>query len=81
MEFSIYIFVFFIVVLQVDPCAEHKCRRGSICVANGNTKEGYSCRCKIGTKGRYCEQGEQGSTSSNPITGTHHFILSTFKPH
>lgn len=58
--------------VQVDPCSEHKCRRGSICVANSNAKEGYSCRCKIGTRGKYCEQGE-GSTPSNPITGTLHF--------
>ncbi|XP_055314702.1 protein slit isoform X2 [Sitodiplosis mosellana] len=41
---------------EVDPCSEHKCRRGSICVANSNAKEGYSCRCKIGTRGKYCEQ-------------------------
>lgn len=54
---------------QVDPCSEHKCRRGSICVANSNAKEGYSCRCKIGTRGKYCEQGEESQTPSNPITG------------
>lgn len=43
---------------QTDPCENSKCRRGSKCQVNNSAKEGYSCRCKNGTKGRYCEQGE-----------------------
>lgn len=59
---------------QVDPCSEHKCRRGSICVANTNSKEGYACRCKIGTRGKYCEQSE-GSTPSNPLIAGKHILI------
>lgn len=63
--------IYFQFCLQIDPCSEHKCRRGSICVANSNAKEGYSCRCKIGTRGKYCEQGD-GPAPSNPVAGIFH---------
>lgn len=73
--YSIYSFTMKIIdvhlCLQIDPCSEHKCRRGSICVANSNAKEGYSCRCKIGTRGKYCEQGD-GPAPSNPVAGIFH---------
>ncbi|ALC41858.1 sli [Drosophila busckii] len=40
----------------VDPCAEHKCRRGSRCVPHATAKDGYQCKCKHGQRGRYCDQ-------------------------
>ncbi|KAJ6647852.1 Protein slit [Pseudolycoriella hygida] len=47
-----------VAVQDVDPCENNKCRRGSKCVTNNSAKDGYTCRCKTGTKGRFCEQGE-----------------------
>ncbi|XP_055692346.1 protein slit isoform X2 [Lutzomyia longipalpis] len=44
------------ILKQVDPCENHKCRRGGKCVPNSNAKEGYTCKCKSGAKGRFCEQ-------------------------
>lgn len=63
---------------QDDVCHDHKCRRGSICVVNHSTKDGYSCRCKIGTKGKYCEQSVGTIQSSNPITGKYFHIWMIF---
>lgn len=39
-----------------DPCEHHQCRNGGKCVA---TRGGdYTCRCRPGHRGKYCEQGE-----------------------
>ncbi|GAB0095464.1 protein slit [Sergentomyia squamirostris] len=54
----------------VDPCENHKCRRGGKCVANSGSKEGYVCKCKSGAKGRFCEQGEDITESTTDITAT-----------
>ncbi|XP_017468504.1 PREDICTED: protein slit isoform X2 [Rhagoletis zephyria] len=43
-------------IKEVDPCENHKCRRGSRCVPNSTYRDGYQCKCKQGQKGRYCEQ-------------------------
>ncbi|XP_059622611.1 protein slit [Phlebotomus argentipes] len=44
------------ILKQVDPCENHKCRRGGKCVPNSSAKDGYTCKCKGGAKGRFCEQ-------------------------
>jgi slit protein 2 len=56
------------VVREYDPCENNKCKRGGKCVANSNAKDGYSCRCKPGTKGRFCDQGE--GTTEQPFSTT-----------
>lgn len=48
------------ILREVDPCENHQCKRGGKCVPNG--KGGYSCKCKNGAKGKFCDQGE-GSVS------------------
>uniref|UniRef100_A0A1A9ZRB4 Protein slit n=1 Tax=Glossina pallidipes TaxID=7398 RepID=A0A1A9ZRB4_GLOPL len=53
---------------QMDPCENSKCRRGSRCVPNPSSRDGYHCKCKQGQKGRYCDQGE--GTSTEPPTNT-----------
>uniref|UniRef100_A0A182KBF6 Protein slit n=1 Tax=Anopheles christyi TaxID=43041 RepID=A0A182KBF6_9DIPT len=49
-----------VILKEVNPCENHQCKRGGKCVPNG--KGGYTCKCKKGTKGKYCDQGE-GSVS------------------
>ncbi|XP_055372509.1 protein slit isoform X2 [Condylostylus longicornis] len=41
---------------EVDPCENNRCRRGSRCIPSSNTKDGYTCKCKQGTRGKYCDQ-------------------------
>ncbi|XP_039440093.1 protein slit isoform X3 [Culex pipiens pallens] len=48
------------ILREVDPCENHQCKRGGKCIPNG--KGGYSCKCKNGAKGKFCDQGE-GSVS------------------
>lgn len=46
-------------VTRVDPCENHKCRRGRCKPrrkADGATD--YKCRCRTGWSGRFCDQGE-----------------------
>lgn len=43
-------------VLEQDNCSNNQCRRGSKCVARSRPGD-YSCRCRPGWAGRYCEQG------------------------
>lgn len=38
-------------------CKNNQCKRASKCVPS-NDKIGYTCKCKPGTKGRFCDQGE-----------------------
>ncbi|XP_048524192.1 protein slit isoform X2 [Dendroctonus ponderosae] len=45
--------------LPPDPCINNKCKHESKCLPNGSGE--YSCRCKPGYKGKYCEQGENES--------------------
>ncbi|ERL84339.1 hypothetical protein D910_01761 [Dendroctonus ponderosae] len=40
--------------LPPDPCINNKCKHESKCLPNGSGE--YSCRCKPGYKGKYCEQ-------------------------
>ncbi|XP_055904656.1 protein slit isoform X2 [Eupeodes corollae] len=54
---------------EVDPCENHKCRRGGRCIESSSSKEGYICKCKQGTKGRYCDQGE-GITEPPAVTAS-----------
>ncbi|XP_066141931.1 protein slit isoform X1 [Euwallacea fornicatus] len=42
-----------------DPCINNKCKHDSKCVAT--TADEYSCRCRAGYKGKYCEQIEEES--------------------
>uniref|UniRef100_A0A182PQM3 Protein slit n=1 Tax=Anopheles epiroticus TaxID=199890 RepID=A0A182PQM3_9DIPT len=49
-----------VILKEANPCENHQCKRGGKCVPNG--KGGYTCKCKKGTKGKYCDQGE-GSVS------------------
>lgn len=40
-----------------DPCAHNHCKHDSKCIP---TRTGeYSCKCRAGFKGKYCEQGEE----------------------
>lgn len=43
------------ILREVDPCENHQCKRGGKCIPNG--KGGYSCKCKNGAKGKFCDQG------------------------
>lgn len=43
---------------EQDSCANNQCRRGSKCVPRSRPGE-YSCRCRPGWGGRYCEQGNR----------------------
>lgn len=45
-----------ILLSQVDPCENHQCKRGGKCIPNG--RGSYSCKCKNGAKGKFCDQGE-----------------------
>ncbi|XP_044761179.1 protein slit isoform X1 [Coccinella septempunctata] len=42
-----------------DPCLGNHCKHGSKCVGLENGE--YSCKCKAGYRGKYCEQGEEES--------------------
>ncbi|GFG30556.1 hypothetical protein Cfor_10839, partial [Coptotermes formosanus] len=42
--------------VEQDNCANNQCRRGSKCVPRSRPGD-YSCRCRPGWGGRYCEQG------------------------
>lgn len=42
--------------VEQDNCANNQCRRGSKCVAHSKPGD-YSCRCRPGWGGRFCEQG------------------------
>lgn len=47
------------VAARVDPCENHKCRRGRCKPrrkADGATD--YKCRCRTGWSGRFCDQGK-----------------------
>ena len=44
--------------MEQDNCANNQCRRGSKCVARSRPGD-YSCRCRPGWGGRYCEQGNR----------------------
>lgn len=46
-----------------DPCKNHKCLNRGKCRA-GSSGEDYTCRCRAGYGGRYCELGEYPSDSS-----------------
>ncbi|XP_025828902.1 protein slit isoform X2 [Agrilus planipennis] len=46
---------------SIDPCAKNQCKHDSKCVASKNGE--YTCRCKQGYKGKYCEQGELESST------------------
>ncbi|KAJ8920493.1 hypothetical protein NQ315_005362, partial [Exocentrus adspersus] len=42
-----------------DPCLDNHCRHNSKCVPTHSGE--YSCKCRPGYKGKYCEQGEEES--------------------
>lgn len=44
--------------VEQDNCANNQCRRGSKCVPRSRPGD-YSCRCRPGWGGRYCEQGKK----------------------
>lgn len=44
----------------INACKNNQCKRGSKCIPN-DKNSGYTCKCKQGTKGRFCDQGEAGS--------------------
>ncbi|XP_044259557.1 protein slit isoform X2 [Tribolium madens] len=43
----------------VDPCLSHRCKHDSKCVPTVNGE--YTCKCRPGFKGKYCEQGKEES--------------------
>lgn len=54
------------VAARVDPCENHKCRRGRCKPrrkADGATD--YKCRCRTGWSGRFCDQGEAHAQGIN----------------
>lgn len=57
-----------------DPCAHNHCKHDSKCLpARGGE---YTCKCKSGFKGKYCEQGEEDSKYIIKPGGTNFLFLS-----
>lgn len=46
-----------------DPCREHRCLNGGKCKPSDGG-ESYTCRCKAGFGGQFCQLGEYSSDSS-----------------
>ena len=39
---------------SAGPCKKHKCKNG-VCIAGGETGDGYICVCQMGFTGKYCD--------------------------
>ena len=48
-------FLFTIVLIDIDDCANHSCANGATCVDDTND---FSCNCILGYTGKLCETGK-----------------------
>lgn len=59
------IFLFFLRIILAEhlPCDANPCRNGATCL---NTGQSFTCVCKEGFEGQYCQTGQRTTTSSVP---------------
>lgn len=55
--YDVYYFLFSFIT-ELDPCSNHQCQNGAICVPDADSCADYSCLCPDCYSGRFCQIGK-----------------------